>query len=32
MQMLNFIFGAVAVLAAEFISLILFCIFGGTNK
>ena len=30
--MANFIFGAVAVIAAEFISFILFCIFGGKRK
>ena len=28
----NFIFGVVSVLAIEFISIILICIFGGTKK
>ena len=28
----DFIFGAVTVLAVEFISIILICIFGGTKK
>ena len=28
----NFLFGATAVLAVEFISIILICIFGGTRK
>lgn len=30
--MFDFVFGAFTVLAVEFISLILFCIFGGKRK